>query len=335
MVWYPGRTDTQETPRITFREYVTTEAPERLFQAYNDALSSRDLDVARRQFAEPADSLFEQLMELRTAAHRNIPPANGRFPLVVHSLGRNDYQAESTVLWEYLASHGYVVAVVPQVGATDDSPRLQFTLEDLELQLRDVDFALAELTREPFVDASRTAVIGHSSGAVVGLLLASNDQNLDALVSLDGSITTTDGRDLLVEANWHPGAVSVPVLNLYAAGKRGIDLTVLDSLRSADRYHVGLGTGRPPFYAVHFDFQNWPIYSLLTGIEDSRGARWRSSATGRDFYLAACRLTRHFLDYVLREDLVAARYIRGEASLPQLEADLVTYRVQPAMSPGR
>jgi pimeloyl-ACP methyl ester carboxylesterase len=221
-------------------------------------------------------------------------------------LGRNDYQQESTVLWEYLASHGYVVATVPQFGPDLARHGLSFTLEDLGIQQRDVSFALSHVRRLPYVDARHVGVVGHSSGGVVGLLLASENTSVAALVSLDGSITTEDGRDLLAQASWDPRSMRAPVLNVYAAEKRGLTFSVLDSLVRADRYHVTVDR------ATHFDFQNWPLYAVLTGVPDPRGESVRPSEHGRDVYVAAARLTRHFFDAVLKGDDRVLKALKAE-----------------------
>ena len=63
-----------------------------------------------------ADARFDSLLSTNGAAARNAPPAPGKHPAVVYSLGHDMHSLENIVLWEYLASHGYVVAVTPSVG---------------------------------------------------------------------------------------------------------------------------------------------------------------------------------------------------------------------------
>ena len=96
-------------------------------------------------------------------------------------------------------------------------------------------------------------------------------------------------------------------------------------MNHVERYQVALGAKRPPSICTHFDFQNWPVYSVLSGIDDARGAPARPGATGRDFYIAACRLTKFFLDATLRGDREAMRYIRGDVGLPGIGGELLTF----------
>lgn len=158
MFWYPVLDDGPSHP-LVFGDYIHLEPSNSRFIAHNDILVLRDLGTARRQFAgEQADSLSQVLLATAISAHRDATPAQGPFPLILHSLGRNDYQQESTVLWEYIASYGYVVATVPQFGLDPSRDRLAYAAGDHELQLSDVAFALSQLIDLPYVDASRLGV---------------------------------------------------------------------------------------------------------------------------------------------------------------------------------
>ena len=69
--------------------------------------------------------------------------SDGSFPLVMYSEGWNSSsQNDNSVLAEFLASHGYVVAAVPQVGTSSMSLTLGINAVDLETQMRDIEFAM-------------------------------------------------------------------------------------------------------------------------------------------------------------------------------------------------
>ena len=65
-------------------------------------------------FAGIQSAQINDLLQLKTAAIKDARPQEGRFPPIVFGQG---YFFESpmthSVLCEYLASHGYVVAAVP------------------------------------------------------------------------------------------------------------------------------------------------------------------------------------------------------------------------------
>lgn len=327
-IWYPtlrNRAPDRGSKALRFGDYIDVQVPSAELETYNDLLRERDLDVARRQFSPVSEERLQALLAAPTVARLEAGAAPGRFPLVLHVLGRNDFQQESTVLWEYLASHGYVVAVVPQVGRRPENLRMPFSADALELQAEDVDFAIGVARQMEFVHPARIALMGHSSGAVVAALSALLG-GIDALVSLDGSITHEDGRELAETAGWDFSSLELPVLNLYAAGKGGLDLTLLDAMSDADRFHVALGAGRPPALAVHFDFQNWPLFEEWSGVPDARMAEVRPPGTGARYFRTATRLTRHFLDGVFWSSDEGWTLVRGERPLPEISANEIEFR---------
>jgi tetratricopeptide (TPR) repeat protein len=283
-------------------------------------LQARDRDTAQRQFAQPNPArLAKMLLDAPTVARRNAPPAQGAFPLILHSLGLNDFQQESTVLWEYLASHGYIVATVPQLGPSLLHARLALALPDLQLQQRDLEFALAEMFLFPAADPSRLAVMGHSAGGIVALFVASQNSSVDAVVSLDGSIMTKDGRAVLDAAGFDAARLRAPLLNLYRASEtHRLDYAV-NSLKYADRYNLAFQQ------ATHFDFQNWPLYSIFSETADPRGAPFRPAETGREVFLAVCRYVRHFLHATLNHDASSLPHLKGPMKTEKPVEELVSF----------
>lgn len=59
---------------------------------------------------------FDRLMAVQTAACADAPSGPGRFPLVLYSGGWFNRAPDNTILFEHLASHGFVVASVPQLN---------------------------------------------------------------------------------------------------------------------------------------------------------------------------------------------------------------------------
>ena len=281
------------------------------------------LQVTQRQFFPRSDSLVSILMATSTAACRDIKPAKGPFPLILYATGIGDFQQESTVLWEYLASHGYIVAVVPQFGPDINHFNLPYSLEGLSLQVQDAAFALSKLVHLPYVDEDRIGTIGHSYGGLVAWQLASINSNIKVMVSLDGSINRKNGHEVLRAAAWDAATMRIPVLNMYTLNQGERDLSIVDAASHAHRYHVVLKN------ASHYDFQNWALYAALTHTTDSRTESLRSSETGRDIYLSIVRLTRAFLDGWLKNDTATLAYVSGESYPPYIPEGLVEFRFQP------
>jgi dienelactone hydrolase len=92
---------------------------------------------------------------------------------------------ENVVLWEYLASHGYVVAGFPSVGI--GSANLLANAPGLETTARDVEAVIAYLHRVPFADRTRLGAVGFSIGGAAALVVAARSAWIDAVAGLDPS----------------------------------------------------------------------------------------------------------------------------------------------------
>jgi len=326
LLWYPAEQSSDTT--MTFGAYREVLPADRRFEYYNRVLRGMEYSTATRQFSPASDSLLAVVSALRTMARRDVPPVGSNHPLVVHSLGLGDFQLENTVLFEYLASHGYVVATVPQMNATPWEPS-SFDAGSVETQSADVAFAMNLLRNEDLVEGNRVAITGHSIGGLVAFLIASRYPEVRAVVGLDASFATPDGNALLESMNWPAPSMRAVVLDIHRRRGEGVDRRSLERLTQLDRYEITLGGAAPPEIVTHFDFQNWPIYSTLVGVEDPRGASARPAEFGLSAYLATVRMTRRFLDATLGDRVLAMGNVIGsEAERVPIESK-VTRRGTP------
>ncbi|HEY5109388.1 MAG TPA: hypothetical protein VII96_07240 [Acidimicrobiales bacterium] len=146
------------------------------------------------------------------AAQRNLPtyvwtPAGaGPFPLVVFVHGYNVGPLAFQRFCSALASDGYVVAA-PSFPLED--PARGFPLDETHLpdEAADVSFVITSLEQDASarVDGSRVAVIGHSDGADVALLVGYGPGSVDPRV---GAVVA-DAPDTMTVA---PVASHVPLL---------------------------------------------------------------------------------------------------------------------------
>ena len=123
-IWYPARPTTRRA--MTYGEYIDRLSQELDFGTIDE--SKRRL--AERKFIELPAGLggdtaalrraLPRLRALPTAARLDVAPATGRFPLVLFQEYRAP--ASNSILAEYLASHGYVVASPTLKGTYDAAP---------------------------------------------------------------------------------------------------------------------------------------------------------------------------------------------------------------------
>jgi dienelactone hydrolase len=294
-VWYPARPGTADT-RMRYGDYVHFTAPDRYFGRLDSLLEGREQRSARDLFAG-AEQDYPKLLALPVAATRDAPPLERRFPLVMYSEGWNSAQQnDNVVLAEYLASHGFVVAAVPQVGESPNDLTLRISPAELEIQMRDLEFAMGVATTLPFVDRRKIGLMGWSMGGVVTLWIAGRNHAVKALVGLDPSY---QARDFVTMAMGSPyfdiRRFRAPLLSLRTGNPKYVgnqDDRLVDSLHFAERLLGRVGN------VTHGDFSDFAMIAKLFPVtildRTAEEASWGHEAI--------CREVRAFFDGVLNGD---------------------------------
>jgi len=313
-VWYPATAGTG-TPML-LGDYVTLMGSEQDF-TLAPAERARRGEAAYFAFEVVRPATAEQrqrLLALPTAARRDATATAGKFPVVVWSLGSPAvYQASA----EHLASHGYVVAIVPRippyVSLADTSP----TRPDFDAKSRDFDFLLAELARLPFADVTNVGVTGFSAGGRWAIAEAMRNPNVHAVVSQDSVLLFgDDGAGQLAGMPWYdPDRVRVPVLHMirrdWVPREEGDQLWA--AMRNADRTRVVF----EPKALDHLDFASMGYASTLVGLRpEAKDAIVKA-------FPAWQRATLWFLDAHLKGDATARAQIAALPSSIGLPASFI------------
>lgn len=301
-VYYPG-TKTSSSRQLLFSDQINIFPNNPQLATYNAILHKRD-NRLQGQFSPASDSLEQVLFDTKTMAYLNIPHTEGKFPLIIYLLGLDDHQMENSVLWEYLASHGYVVAVLPSFGASLDRADVPANTEGALGLYHDAKYTMNAFVKESYIDSNLVGVVGHSFGGLVGILMASRHPNIRAVASLDGSINFERSQKVLEDLELNASSLQTPLLNLYAQGRRDLNFTFVESLQSP-LYQVAYHK------ASHYDFQNFGLYAAVMNTTDERVERRRSAEEGKDILLSVIRLTKNFLDFTLRNNPRGETYIKG------------------------
>ena len=292
-IWYPAQQGARGTA-MRYRDYIRFTSPNRYFARLDNALEARDTTSWKSAF-KGVENRYLELLNLPVLARRDAAPAAGKFPLVMYSEGWNSSsQHDNVVLAEFLASHGYVVASVPQVGTSAATLTLGVNPIDLETQMRDIEFAAAVAQSQPMVDRSRLALMGWSMGGVVSLLLASRNPNVDAVIGLDASFGAAQWSSMVLGSPYFDiRQLRAPILALQSGNPKftgGQDPRVVDSLRFADRYTSRVGR------VTHGDFSDFAMVARLfpVNIED------RSAAEASTGHITIAKTVLAFLDATLK-----------------------------------
>lgn len=143
-----------------------------------------------------------------TTAYRELPAAEGRFPVLLFSHGLGSYRSQSSFLTAHLASWGFVVAAPDHtergIRVLVEATLPSFT-ESIETSRALLTYLLEEDTRAgaPLfgrIDGARLGVFGHSAGAATAFGVA-GDPRVTAWAGLaGGKIDADPGKPVLLMA---------------------------------------------------------------------------------------------------------------------------------------
>jgi dienelactone hydrolase len=322
-VWYPAQAGTGTAMRMA--DYVAAMGGEQDF-GLDAAERVRRGEAAYFAFPLVREASPEQrraLLAMAAVARRDATPASGRFPVVLWSLGSPAvYEANA----EHLASHGYVVAILPRLPPTaslvDNSP----TRADYDAKSRDLDALLAEVARLPFADAGNVGVTGFSAGGRWAIGEAMRNPAVRAVVSQDSILLFgDDGGQHATMPYYDPDRVRAPVLHMIRrewVPRETNDLWA--AMRNADRTRIVFEDAA----LDHLDFSSIGFAATRVGL---RTAAKDAAAAA---FAAWPRATLWFFDAHLKGDAAAAARI---ADLPRslgLATGAVTVERKAAEGPG-
>ena len=249
-VWYPARVEGQPAMRV--RDYLQVEpAPgadtERLPSTLLERLQHSVRAILEYEVFERHGAYLtadqkrrgRAMLEELAFARRGAEATAGSFPLVIGHPGLGGAFADNFVLWEVLASHGYVVVTSPFLPASGHTLLVDW---DPERSSADISFIIQQAASWPHVDADRVAVLGHSYGAQAALAYAMQGRPVRAVVSIDSTIENASPKQPFYERE-RPSrflarfdTLRAPTLIFASTGSR--DHSFFDKLRRADRHLV-------------------------------------------------------------------------------------------------
>jgi dienelactone hydrolase len=239
------------------------------------------------------NGLYERLINMPSAAVRDAATAQGRFPVIIYGGGTGFGTEENTVLWEFLASHGYIVAVVPMMGANTVSSFADAV--GLETQTRDMEFLFEHLKTFPPADMSHVGAVGFSYSGQAALLMAMRNPDVKAVVGLDPSFIGSNYNPFLKRSPFYNvDNVIVPVLEFHRKDEKTVTYDVTDALKYSERYSFEING------LNHVDFDNYAL--LYTAVLPEQAKRNSPVAGRKAAYEAMSRYVLDFLDVYLKAE---------------------------------
>lgn len=228
-----------------------------------------DVLPVQLQKGVPSEKI-NNLLNKHTFAKRNIAPKTGKYPLIVFGQGLY-YESPLShfVMCEFLASHGYVVATCPLLGT--HYRLVNLNTEDLETQVRDLEFVLGYTKIFPYVNPRKIGLVGYDIGGMAGLILAMRNPTIRAFLSMDSGINFQHHSGLpQTHPSYREERFTIPWMHMTQARfvKYFRDELKKSSLFQRKKYG--------PSYLVHVPTTNHGCFSsyAVMGIENPLSGYW-------------------------------------------------------------
>jgi dienelactone hydrolase len=241
---------------------------------------------------------FDALLQQPVLAIENAEALEGPFPLIV--IGQGLYY-ESPVAFaamgEYLAGRGFVVATCPLVGA--NSPFVRIDAQDLETQVRDLEFVIAQARHFSFVSPERLGVFGFDMGGMAGLILAMRNADVDAFASVDAGILYEHSSGVPVASpHYDPSALRIPWLH----GTRRLAATRPPDSQRESLFETALHSERYLLLTDEMGHVDFTSYALIEGRSEMVGYWAAPEPDAVESHKAVSRYIANFFAAFLMQD---------------------------------
>lgn len=205
-VWYP--TQDRLSKKMRYGDYIKYTSSEIDFSK-NDIKHQKE---ALKNFIDLNGSKaekFNQILNEQIEVHFNAQELGINFPIILYAPPRGTSAHNNSILCEYLASKGYIVL---SVGAKGEYMKLQSSsLKAAKTQSDDLAFLL-DFAKKKY-KSEKIGTLGFSLGGLSNILFAYKNKDVDATVSLDGSIMSLGWlRDLKKNGLYKPNEFTSNIL---------------------------------------------------------------------------------------------------------------------------
>ncbi len=186
-MWYPAALS-EASKQLYYKDYL-------LADAQHDGIANNDttMNWVKGGFVAGAEAFFSvdasaalRLMDLPVRAFDQTEIQSGKHPLLLYAASFNAGIHENSAIWEYLASHGYVVAAIASVGS--ELPAMTGDSLGIAAQLGDFELLHKTITERAYVDTDKVATSGFSWGGFATTLMGI-EKEAKVMISMDGSQT--------------------------------------------------------------------------------------------------------------------------------------------------
>lgn len=242
-VWYPAQAGSGHP--LKYADYINLmgrqtnfgdSEEQKAFARQTFITQTRDL----RNIRDPENKVelnaeqLNQLLDLDIFARSNAKAAEGQYPVVIYPNGSSP--AYQSITCEFLASHGFVTVAFAPKGRF--SSGMETSTIGLEVAVDDLEFVLGKVSEQSYVEMTKVSILANAISSSVGAAAISRNENLKALISLEGGLISAFEQRLLNESVFYqPENIQAPILFIYSPHP-SIDPKYTSHLKYSNRYYA-------------------------------------------------------------------------------------------------
>jgi len=308
-VWYPAKVSS-DVSRMVLGEYVFPNPGNGEFFDFVSNIQGLELRFLGGLLGGQGPML--DVMNLRMGAVRDAEPDSGSFPLIIYFPASGHSFSDNSVICEYLAGNGYVVATTHCFGTTTINSSLD--AGDMETMIRDKEFVYGVIRDYPNVDINRLGLFGYGSGGTMALLMQMRNPDVEAVVCLDGTFTDSTYFDFTKRNPYfNITGMHVPMLQMCTADNN-FSPELFESLKYSHRYSLVFNK-IPDVNFTHYGLINAQVQD---SINPSRDVINRT-------YKTLSRYTLNFFNAYLKQSETSRKFIDSQPIEFGYEPEFVTY----------
>ncbi len=304
-VWYPTN---EKTRKMKFVEYLDLYLTEEGLTKPGGKELQENLAMWKKELAgrvdPPADG--EKLLQSETFAAKDAPVASGSFPVIIYGAGGQGESFENSVMFEYLASHGYFVLASPAAGHTEHKTTVDAI--GLEAEARDMEFLIAQAQAFPEADVGNLGVMGWSWGGLSAMLVQVRNPNVDAVLSLDGSIASHEDK-IQASPFFAPQRMRVPLMLMSTRDNAPRVENFIKKVNYAETFLLNFNE------ISHSDFNSYGFLARSVSASPVQADQRKMQA-----YELICRYSLRFFDAFLKGDVSGKGFLAQPPSSTELLA---------------
>ncbi|UCG63008.1 MAG: hypothetical protein JSV52_06930 [Candidatus Zixiibacteriota bacterium] len=245
----------------------------------------------------PVAAWYPDVKKSRNLAKKKVPD---KFPVVVFCPGVDGRLNSYLKMARFLTTHGFIVATFPTSGDRYTYGQEVYRWDFRQLQQEYLKLAATKAGYLQLADPNRLAVVGHSYGGPAAINFALSEENVDAVVSLDGTDICSDYTAKMAAQfpAYNPVNLTDPFMLIladasYCTGeKRSLDF--YEGISNADAYIVELfkfrhehfmymsSYGNDPEIKKSFEIATLYLLNFLKAnlFDDTKAAEWLKKSPG-------------------------------------------------------